>query len=87
MQAEKFMKEARENSNLDCGICPPSTKAQDGLHILIEHFLGEDWYVVSPLHTEQVNTEAIYQILKLHPTIRDRKEKFKEKLIGLINKL
>lgn len=45
------------------GIIPPPTEAQDGLNVLIKHFLGDDWYTVNPVCTRQANTEAIAQIL------------------------
>lgn len=56
-----------EKSDFDYGIFPPPTEAQEGLNILIKHFLGEDWYTANPISQEQVNTEAIYQILENHP--------------------
>ena len=64
MEAEKFRKDLLENSDEDYGLCWPPTKAQDGLNILIKHFLGDDWYTTMPMNGEQVNSEAIYEILK-----------------------
>lgn len=87
MQAEIFNQIALNNSNFDYGICPPPTKPQVGLDILIDHFLGEDWYVALPLSVEQTNTAAIYQILKYYPTKKDKKEKLRVRLIDFINKL
>lgn len=49
------------------GIFPPPTDAQHGLNILIEHFLGKDWYASGSMHTAQVNSEAIHEILKRYP--------------------
>lgn len=46
---------------------PDGTDAQEGLNILIKHFLGDDWYVVDPLPNCQVNTLAIYEILQKYP--------------------
>ena len=66
MDADKFARMVRENSDFDYGICPPPIDAQEGLNILIEHFLGSDWYTVLPLCQKQVNTEAIYEILRKH---------------------
>ena len=64
MKAEKFKKLIHSKSNKDYGLCPPPIEAQEALNILIEHFLGEDWYVVMPVSTEQVNAEAVYEILR-----------------------
>ena len=41
-----------------------SIEAQKALNILIEHFLGPDWYVVDPLGPKQVNAIAVDEILK-----------------------
>lgn len=64
MKAEEFRKQLLKNSDTDYGLCCPPTKAQDGLNILITHFLGENWYTTTPMNGEQVNSEAIYEILK-----------------------
>jgi hypothetical protein len=66
MNAETFKAALLENDKKDYGLCPPPLDAQKGLNILIEHFLGSDWYVVMPLCTEQVNAEAVYEILRRH---------------------
>ncbi len=70
MDAEQFAKEVWNNAGKDYGLCPPPTEAQAGLSILIKHFLGENWYVMMPLSPEQVNTEAIYDILRMFPPRR-----------------
>ena len=66
MKPEEFLDIVYKKSNIDYGLCPPPIKAEEGLDILIKHFLGKDWYVTMPLSTEQVYTEAIYQILEKH---------------------
>lgn len=60
----------------DYGLCPPPIEAQEGLNILIKHFLGKDWYVTLPISQEQLNTEAIYEILSKHPKKKSLKEMF-----------
>lgn len=67
MKADQFIKETYENSKEDYGIFPPPTNAQHGLNILMNHFLGDDWYTTCSIHNEQVNTEAIYEILRKYP--------------------
>ena len=64
MTPEDFIEDVRKEDNTDYGLCPPPVKADKGMQVLIDHFLGEDWYVTLPLSTEQVYTEAIYAILK-----------------------
>lgn len=46
----------------DCGILPPPMDAQKALDELCRYILGDDWYIVSPIHTAQVNTEIVYEI-------------------------
>lgn len=84
MEAEKFLQMAIDNTNFDYGMCPPLTKAQEGLNVLIHHFLGDDWYVVMPLSTEQVNTEAIYEILRNYPKKKSLKTHFKDLLLWIL---
>ena len=69
MRPERFLRELELKSDKDYGLMPYPIDAQEGLNILIDHFLGKDWYVVNPISTEQVNTEAIYEILKRNPKL------------------
>lgn len=64
MKPEDFKKELEKEDNFYYGLCPPPVKADKGLSILIEHFLGKDWYLFMPVNQEQAYTEAIYQILE-----------------------
>lgn len=69
----------------DYGLCPPSLKAQVALDELCNYLLGDDWYVVSPIHCEQVNTEIVYDIEckykqhKKYKHFKIKKEKHKAK--------
>lgn len=65
---------------MDIGQFPPLIDAQRGLNILIEHFLGDDWYCTLSMHTDQVNTEAIYEILQKYPKKISMIEKIKNKV-------
>lgn len=87
MRPEEFCKFAYENDEKGkdyYGIFPPPTNAQVGLNILIKHFLGEDWYTTLSMHNEQVNTEAIAEILYRYPNKEDKKKNRKDKLDALI---
>lgn len=68
MEPKEFQDMIYKKANKDYGICPPPMEAQFGLNILIDHFLGEEWHVAMPIGVEQVNTEAINEILKRFPT-------------------
>jgi len=65
MTPEQFLGSIPEH-DVDCGLFHPPTSAQKAVNVLIEHFLGKDWYTVNPVNQEQVNTEAVIQILKKH---------------------
>jgi len=67
MNAEVFKQVIFNNADKDYGLCPPPLEAQYGLNILIDHFLGHNWYTVMPISQKQVNAEAIYEILRKYP--------------------
>lgn len=48
-------------------IFAPPLEPQIALNILIEHFLGKNWYTPNPIGAKQVNTEAVYEILSKYP--------------------
>jgi|TARA_R110002167_G_scaffold253709_1_gene460033 hypothetical protein len=64
MKPKDFLDKQDKKDDYDYGLMPPPTDAQEGLQVLINHFLGEGWYTVNPVSTEQANTEAIYEILE-----------------------
>lgn len=68
MKPEEFMSYLYSKTDEDYGIMIPPIEAQDGLNILIEHFLGEDW-TPSNTDNEQINSEAIYEILKRYSNV------------------
>lgn len=45
----------------------PYMKAQTAVNELCRFFLGEDWYVVDPLSTQQVNVNIVYEIERMFP--------------------
>ena len=59
---KSFTEWIKHNAEED-NICPPSLPAQRAVDFLCNYLLGEDWYCVMPIHTEQVNTEKVHQIL------------------------
>lgn len=46
----------------DYGLFSPPMKAQTAVNELCRYFLGEDWYSVTNMTNEQVNTEIVYEI-------------------------
>jgi hypothetical protein len=71
MKVKEYIKKVEEDDS--CGIFYPPTDAQTGLDVLINHFLGEDWYDVNPVTQKQVNTKAILEIIYRYPKPRIRK--------------
>lgn len=67
MTPKEFSEFVYKDLDEDYGICPPPIDPQVGLDILIEHFLGDDWYSAMPLGATQINTEAIFEILHRYP--------------------
>ena len=61
----------------DCGIMQPPLNAQLGIDFLRDYLLGEDWYAVNPINTEQCNAEIVHQILMKYSK-QYRKEYFRE---------
>lgn len=51
------------NDAEDCGLMQPPLNAQKALYFLMNYLLGEDWYVVNPVNTEQCNTQLVHEIL------------------------
>ena len=57
-----------EHEAEDCGLMQPPLKAQKALGFLADYLLGEDWYVVNPVNTEQCNTQLVYELLQKYST-------------------
>ena len=56
-----------------------NTKSQEVVNVLCDLFLGENWYVVAPLSTEQVNTLILDNILYKYSHIyRKEVKKYKK---------
>lgn len=47
----------------DYGLIPAPMDAQQALDILTSYLLGDDWYVVDSMNTEQCNAIVVEQIL------------------------
>lgn len=54
-------------------LCDPPTEPREGIHILIDELLGENWYVAMPENDNQVITQAIYQIIRHYVDAPKRK--------------
>jgi hypothetical protein len=42
----------------------PPLDAQKAIDFLTNYLLGEDWYVVNPVNTQQCNTQIVFEILE-----------------------
>lgn len=72
MEKEIMTEEDKEN------IFAPPLEPQIALNILIEHFLGKEWYTPNPIGVKKVNTEAVYEILSRYPKKRGLFERLVE---------
>lgn len=71
MTGEEFYRKRMEETNWPKdNLCDPPTDPRMAIHILIDHFLGEDWYVVMPESDDQVITVAVAEILNKYPKNR-----------------
>ena len=60
----KGFKAMKDNiCDTSCGLYPAPMEAQEALDILTSYLLGDDWYVVDPLSTKQVNAIITEQLL------------------------
>ena len=65
---ENFLNKIKECSKQNYIINPNIFLSDyDFVNIIIEHFLGKNWYVCSPISNVQVNAEAMLEILDKYP--------------------
>ena len=65
-----------ENEAEDMGLMQPPLSAQKALGFLRDYLLGEDWYVVNPVNTEQCNAQLVFEILSKYS--KDFRKEFKK---------
>ena len=71
MTGEEFYRKRMGETNWPKNdLCDPPTDPRTAMHILIDHFLGEDWYVAMPENDDQVITAAVAEILDKYPKNR-----------------
>ena len=66
-----------EQEARDCGLCDPPLSAQSALQFLKDYLLGENWYVVMPENTEQINSVIVWEILNKYS--KDFRKEFKQR--------
>lgn len=90
MTPEEFnkilMKKKIEMNDEDNIFCPP-TSDYEGLNILIRHFLGDRWYSYNPISHEQINSEAIYEILQKYPNGEQKKERRRKRVADFFHNI
>lgn len=59
MQYQEWLDKHWQKNNM----FPPPMDAQIGISFLTQYLLGEDWYSVNPISTEQINCEIVHEIL------------------------
>ena len=68
MTGEEFYRKRMDETKWpEDDLCDPPTDPRTAIHILIDHLLGEDWYVAMPEGDDQVITVAVAEILNKYP--------------------
>ena len=78
MTLQEFMDERYKNREDKDNMFGVGVSDEEFREIIIDYFLGEDWYVVDPIGQTQVNEIALYKILEKYSK-RYRKECKKRK--------
>lgn len=88
-RCDLFYKKAMKKENWSGDdLCDPPTEPREGIHILIDELLGENWHVAMLENDDQVITQAIYQIIRHYVDSPKRKVRLWEIFIivcALIN--
>ena len=82
MKYKEFCKLKANNPNVN--MYPKPTEAQEGLNILQNAILGDDWYIVDPLPNKQANTEIVGSILREFEDLEDEIKMRGYIIIGLL---
>lgn len=64
----------------EINMLPKDTSPEEGFSVLTDYLLGDDWYVVTPMHAYQVNTEIVSEIMLTIPSARFRSYPWYKKL-------
>jgi hypothetical protein len=86
MLAEDFVKERYEKEGWK-GYGHPPTESKEAIQILMNHFLGENYYVDTSESFDQVTTAAVYAILKRYPQKKDKRQMKLNKFKKILKKL
>ena len=84
---EEILNKKRIEMGWEDNIFPPPTTDREFVEIIRNHFLGENWYVVNPISHEQINTEAIWDILSKYPHAEQEKEKCIKKIADFLHNI
>lgn len=61
--------------DVNCGMLSQPMKAQVAVNELCHFFLGDDWYSVNSISTEQINTEIVYEIERKYKKFNKHKRR------------
>lgn len=71
MTGEEFYRKRMDETNWPKdNLCDPPTNPRMAIHILMDHFLGEGWYITMPENDDNVITAAVAEILNKYPKNR-----------------
>lgn len=69
-------RELEDELRQDENFYPRPTSDKHFRRLIIDHFLGEDWYVIDPLSSEQINTVALAEIMGKYKGYKNKKVKY-----------
>ena len=53
-----------EDSYIKDSDCPPFLDSQKAIDFLCDYLLGENYYIINPISTTQVDADIVFDILK-----------------------
>lgn len=59
-----YQERVQKNNWAKDELCDPPTSDKEGMQYLIDNLLGPDWYITMPESQEQINTVAIFAIIR-----------------------
>ena len=83
----KILSKKAKEMGWEDNIFPPPTTERDCGESIRNHFLGEKWYVVNPISHEQINSEAIWDILSKYPHAEQEKERRMKKVADFFHNI
>ena len=83
----EILSKKRKEMGWEENIFPPPITDREFVEIIRNHLLGDNWYIVNPISHEQINAEAIWEILSRYPHGEQEKEKRRKKIANFFHNI